>query len=93
MGAITETTLDGRSALTTQLPGIGGSDIHVTGRMQGLAGTFALVTMPSRLIVTEIDGATVFVLIWARTSDDLDKWLPTADAFVQSIHFLPGTGS
>jgi hypothetical protein len=91
MGPIVETTLDGRPALTTTLPGTGGSDIHVSGRMLGLAGgaPYALVTMPSRLIITEIDGTTVFVLIWARTGADLTAWLPAADAFVRSIHFLP----
>ena len=89
MGAIAETTLDGRPAVTTRLPGNGGSDIHVNGHMQGLSGTFAIVTIPSRLIVGEIDGTTVFILIWARTSADLETWMPEADAFVRSIHFLP----
>jgi hypothetical protein len=90
MGAITETTLDRRPAMTTDLPGTGGSDIHVNGNMPGLAiGTYALVTLPSRLIVADVDGTTVFILIWARTETDLQTWMPEADAFVRSIHFLP----
>jgi hypothetical protein len=89
MGPIEQTTLDGWPALTVMLPGHGGSDIHVTGRMLGLSGTYAQVTMPSRLIVSEVDGSTIFVLIWARTAEGLDEWLPVADEFVASIHFVP----
>ena len=88
MDAITETQLDGRPALTVMLPGTGGSDIHVTGRMRGLGGTFVLVNMPSRLLVADVDGITVFVLTWARTADDLKAWMPLADEFVESIHFV-----
>lgn len=88
MGPIERTTFDGRAALTVMLPGTGGSDIHVTGRMQGLSGTYVRVTMPSRLIVSEVDGTTIFVFIWARTAQELDRWLPVADEFVGSIHFL-----
>ncbi len=89
MGPIGETTLDGWPALTVMLPGTGGSDIHVTGRMLGLSGTSVQVTMPSRLIVSEVDGSLIFILTWARTAQELDRWLPLADEFVQSIHFVP----
>jgi hypothetical protein len=89
MGPIEQTTLDGSPALTVMLPGTGGSDIHVTGRMLGLSGTYVQVTMPSRLIVSEVDGDTIFVLIWARTAQVLEAWLPVADEFVESIHFVP----
>ena len=89
MGPIERTTLDGRAALTVMLPGTGGTDIHVTGRMQGLFGTYVRVTMPSRLLVSEVDGTTVFIYTWARTARELDRWLPVADEFVASIHFLP----
>ena len=88
MGAIAETTLDGRPALTVMLPGTGGFDIHVTGRMMGLSGTYVLVNIPSRLIVAEIDGTTVFVLIWARTGDDLGAWMPVADQLLRDVHQL-----
>jgi len=89
MGPIQQTKLDGRAALTVMLPGTGGTDIHVTGRTQGLGGIYVRVTMPSRLIVSELDGDTVFVFIWARTAQELDKCVPMADEFVTSIHFLP----
>ncbi len=89
MGTIEETVLDGRPAWTAMLSGVGGYDIHVTGRMKGLSGDFVILTIPSRLTVTEVDGTTVFILTWARTAADLDAWLPVADELVASIHFLP----
>ena len=89
MGPIERTTLDGWAALTVMLPGTGGTDIHVTGGTLGLSGEYVRVTMPSRLIVSEVDGAAVFVYIWARTAEELDRWMPIADEFVASIHFLP----
>lgn len=90
MGSIDETTLDGRPALTTMLPGTGGTDIHVRGPITGLSlDNYVLVNLPSRLIVADIDGTTVFLLIWARTDADLLAWMPVADEFVDSIHFVP----
>jgi hypothetical protein len=38
----------------------------------------------SRMVITDVDGVTVVILIWAR---DLDAWLPTATAFINSIQF------
>lgn len=90
MGEIVETTLDGRAALTVILPGTGGSDIHVNGPVQGLSRDFVMVNVPARLTVADVDGATVFVLIWARTANGLDTWLPVADELVSSIHFERG---
>jgi hypothetical protein len=89
MGPIHGTTLDGRPALTAMLSGVGGFDIHVTGRMMGLSGNYVLLNIPSRLTVADVDGTTVFILTWARTAADLDAWLPTADELIASIHFLP----
>ena len=89
MGAISETTLDGYPAMTVMLPGSGGSDIHLNGRLGGLGGHYVKVTLPSRLTVAEIDDTTIFVLEWARDDRELDAWLPVADEFVASIHFLP----
>ncbi len=89
MGQIAETTLDGRPALSAVLPGTGGSDVHLYGHM-GVGSEFVLVSVPARLTVADIDGTTVFVLIWARTSDDLEVWLPIADRLVSSIHFTRG---
>ena len=70
MGEIVETTLDGRPALSVMLPGTGGSDVHLYGRM-GVGSEFVLVSVPARLTVADIDGTTVFVLAWARSTDDL----------------------
>jgi hypothetical protein len=91
MGPVAEATLDGRPALTTMITGPGGNDIHVDGPITGLTfgHLFVLLTPPTRLIVTEVDGETIFVLIWARTLDDLNAWMPVADEFIASIHFLP----
>jgi hypothetical protein len=86
--AIEETSVDGRPALIATLPGHSGSDIHVDGQMRGLGGTYVMVNMPSRLMVSEVDGETVFILIWARTDQELERWLPVADEFVASIHFV-----
>ena len=88
ISAIAETKLDGRPALVASLPGIGGTDIHVTGRMQSLGGTYFLTGLPARLLVADIDGTTVFVFIWARNARELEPWLPVAGEFVDSIHFL-----
>jgi hypothetical protein len=88
--AIDETTLDGRPALAATLPGYGGTDIHVNGRMTGRGGgPYLRVQLPSRLTVADVDGSTVFVLVWARTPTELETWRPVADSFVSSIHFLP----
>ena len=88
MGPIVETSLDGRPAVMTDLTGASENDIHVDAPITGLPrGRFVLVNNPARLIVTEVDDETVFVLIWARTAADLDAWMPVADGFVDSIHF------
>ena len=89
MSDITATTLAGKPALTATLSGVGGTDIHVSGSMQGLTtGNFAMLNNPSRLTVADIDGVTVFVLVWARTAEDLDAWLPEADGFIGTFRFL-----
>jgi hypothetical protein len=89
MGRIEATTVDGRPALAVVLPGTGGSDIHLTGPMTGLSRDYVLVNLPARLTVLEIDRRTVFILSWARSPADLDAWLPVADGFVSTFHFLP----
>ena len=94
MGAVADTTLAGYPALTVMLLGtdvVGAdiTDVHVTANtpLSGLTGDNVLLNLPSRLIVADIDGETIFILIWARTPDDLVAWLPTAESFVDSIHF------
>ena len=45
------------------------------------------LTVPSRLIVTEVDGETMVIQVWAGTEAGLQEWLRTSAAFVDSIHF------
>ena len=91
MGPIVEASVDGRSAVSTVLTGTGENDIHVSGPITGLVSQpFVLVNNPARLVVTEVDGETIFILAWARTTADLEAWMPVADQFIRSIHFLPG---
>ena len=40
-----------------------------------------------RLIMVDVDGATVVFEIWSTV--DFDAWLPTAEGIVESIGFLP----
>jgi len=35
-----------------------------------------------------VDGTTMLFVAWARTPADLADWLPTADEFLDSIHFI-----
>jgi hypothetical protein len=90
MGAITQTTLDGRPALTAELLPVAINDIHVSGSLAGISELTDFVTLytPAHLTVAEIDGTTVFVLVWARTTEDLEAWLPIGNRFVASVHFV-----
>lgn len=89
MSDITEVSLGGRPALTVMLSGAGGIDIHTSGSSTGVStGNYALLSNPSRLTVADVDGVTVFVMAWAWTAEDLDAWLPEADAFVDTFQFL-----
>ena len=88
MSDITETSLGGRAAWSVMLSGAGGIDIHTAGgNLIGDTNDYALLGNPARLTVADVDGVTVFVMIWAWTAEDLDAWLPEADAFVGSFRF------
>jgi hypothetical protein len=41
-----------------------------------------------RLTLVDVDGSTMIIVAWARTADELADWIPTADAFIDSIHFI-----
>jgi hypothetical protein len=89
LGTISETMLDGRPALVVAVIPPGANDLHFSAQMTGLTGEdFVSLSIPSRLTVADIDGATMLIDVWARTPDDLMRWLPTADEFIRSIHFL-----
>ena len=83
-------TLDGRPALSARtVPGTGaGYDLHVDGPITGLAGSGIFMVAPYRITVADIDGVTVFVQVWADSEDGLATWLPVAQRFVNSMHFV-----
>ena len=87
---VTAATLDGRPALSARtVPGTGaGYDLHVNGPITGLSGPGILLAGPYRITVADIDGVTVFVQVWADSEDDLATWLPVAQRFVDSMHFV-----
>ena len=80
------TTLDGRPAVSAIALGsdCGTADIHLAHSPM----SWVRLDVPSRLIVAEVAGSTVLVQAWAGTPDGLDAWLPIAQEFIDSIHFL-----
>lgn len=83
------TTVDGRPALTASSDQPGGNDLHFSERMEGLSGEdYVWFKFPMRLTLVDVDGTTMLFMAWARTPADLADWLPTADGFLDSIHFL-----
>ena len=85
-------SLDGRPAAMVTLTnssGVDGTDIHLPASEPGSTIGYLKLSTPGRLIVAEIDGTTVYVLIWARSVDALEAWMPDAERFVESITFLP----
>lgn len=89
LGEATSTTFDGRPALAVSVdPGAGRcdfGDLHVMGG--GLGSPYVELTVPSRLVLTQVDGRTVLLQAWAGTEEDLRAWLPTATEFLASVHF------
>jgi hypothetical protein len=84
-----ETTVDGHPALTASSDAPGNNDLHFSERMEGLSGEdYIWFKFPMRLTLVDVDGTTMLFVAWARTPADLADWLPTADAFLASIHFL-----
>ena len=49
--------------------------------------------VPSRIIVTDVAGSTIMVQAWAGTREALEAWLPIADEFIDSIHFVAPVGA
>ena len=66
------------------------SDFHAKGYIHGILQQPMRLTVPSRLIVTEVDGETMVIQVWAGTEAGLQEWLRTSAAFVDSIHFTSG---
>jgi len=83
------TTIDGRPALTASSEAPGSNDLHFSERMEGLADAdYIWFKFPMRLTLVDVEGTTLLFMAWARTPEDLADWLPTADEFLDSIHFL-----
>ena len=51
---------------------------------------FVRLEIPSRVILTEVDGQTFVIQVWAGTETDLQEWLASSAGFVDSIHFTGG---
>ena len=63
------------------------ADFHARNFIHGILQQPMRLTVPSRLIVTEVDGETMVIQVWAGTEAGLQEWLRTSAAFVDSIHF------
>jgi hypothetical protein len=90
---ITPVALGDRSGLAASIADHAAGDIHLSGGLEGLVGPTpdaVGLTDPNRLIVANVDGKVMFVVIWARTAEGLEAFLPTAMEFVDSIHFVGG---
>ncbi|MFL5648186.1 MAG: hypothetical protein ACJ776_07305 [Chloroflexota bacterium] len=83
------TTLDGRPAMTASIDPSRDrcetADFHVASGPS--FHEYVMLSMPSRIWVTKIGEQTVVINAWAASREGLDRWLPTAEAFVQSMHF------
>ena len=66
------------------------ADFHAKGFITGILQQPMRLTVPSRLIVTEVDGETMVIQVWAGSEAALKEWLRTSAAFVNSIHFTSG---
>ena len=88
LGESTRTTFDGRSAVAVTVDPRAArcdtEDFHV---VPGGLGGFVLLSVPSHLVLTVVDGETVVIQVWAGTEEELRAWLPTAAEFLSSVHF------
>ena len=90
LGPVTAAVFDGRPALTVTVgprtARCDAGDFHTLS--SGLSGGYVMLTVPTRLIVTEVDGMTIVLQAWAGTEEELQDWLPTATEFLDSVHFV-----
>jgi hypothetical protein len=90
LGQVTTTSFDGRPALTVRVDPRTArcdfGDFHT--EASGIGGGYVLLTVPTRLVVTEVDGMTIVLQAWAGTEEELQAWLPTATEFLDSVHFI-----
>lgn len=81
-------TVDGRSALqvdvtTASKPTC--SSVYIWPS----EGAFTDTAAARRIYLLDVDGATILVAVAVAEPSDLDAWLPTADQFIATLHFLP----
>jgi hypothetical protein len=86
---LTVTKVDGHQAieaLSLSSGRCGVDDIHI----EGLPSfeDYIDLGIPSRLTVADIDGRSILVQVWAGSEFDLEEFLPIADEFIDSIHFV-----
>ena len=83
------TVFDGRPALEVRLDLAANqcqaADFHVSGG--GLGSGYVLLSVPTRLTLTQVEDWPIAVQVWAATDEDLEAWLPEADEFLKTIHF------
>ena len=89
-GEPVQVEFDGRPALAVTVDPAASrcpfGDFHVLGG--ALSSGYVLLSVPARLVVTDVDGMTIVLQAWAATKDDLDAWMPTATEFLDSVHFI-----
>jgi hypothetical protein len=88
-------TFDGRDALVASIDPTRHAecsvpDLHPDGST--LSPGYVRFHVPSTVIVTDVEGRTVAIQVWALTEDSLAAAMPQAMAFLDGIHFTgPGT--
>ena len=89
IGELVDTTFDGRPAIAVTIdPGAArcdAADFHVNGASIG--GGYVQLRVPSRLLVTDVDGMPIVLQVWASTSSDLEAVLPAATSFLDNVRF------
>jgi len=77
----TSTTFDGRPAVSVRMPSATCPTLHPWERRSapGNSGVLTLV---------QVDGTTVAIVTWATGMTHLADWLPAAQEFTDSIHFV-----
>jgi len=82
-----ETSIDGRAALSVDVVAQPEGACPEISLWPNAPLPFTTMVAPgrrTRMIATDVDNATIVVVIWAP---DLAAWLPTATAFVESFQF------
>ena len=89
IGQPVDTTFDGRPAIAATVDPRANqcesADYHVHG--PGLGG-YVQLRLPSRLLVTNVDGMPIVFQIWGSTATDLDAAMPAAASFLAGVHFV-----